>query len=338
MKGLICTRDKLNVAVIGQGWWGKAIVRTLQNSSKMRVVKAVDVNPAAREFVEDQGIEFDTDYKAAVADPNVDAVILCTPHSLHTEQVTHAANMKKHVFCEKPLALTRRDALTSVEVCDANGVVLGIGHEHRFKPPMQELTKMVKEGQLGTIMQTEATFAINNLVTLDADNWRMSNKEAPAGPMTAVGIHALDLCVGLHGAAESVFASCKRLANPVIDDTLGILISFKSGANALITALMATPFALRFAVYGRKGWVEVRDKAHPEKPEGWILTKCLSDGKTESIEYSPTSPVLTNLEAFADAACGRAPYLITQAEIVENISAFEAIVKSVESGQIEKVE
>jgi predicted dehydrogenase len=324
--------DKLGVAVVGQGWWGKAVVRMLDASDSMRVVTTVDVDPSAEEFARERGVGFTTDDDAVLADDAVEAVILCTPHSLHTDQIAGAARAGKHVFCEKPLALTRREALASVEVCNANGVVLGVGHEHRFKPPMLELARMVRSGELGTIVQSEATFTMDNLANLDADNWRMSVAEAPTG------IHALDLCVSVHGAAESVVASLRSVDGGAVDGALGILLTFKSGAGALVTSLVGPPFAVRFAVFGTQGWVEIRDKTHPESPEGWIVTKCMRGGRMESVESAPMSPVLAGLEAFAAAARGRAPYPIAQEEMIASISALEAIIKSAANGQIERVE
>ena len=120
-------------------------------------------------------------------------------------------------------------------------------------------------------------------------------------------------------------------------DTLGVLVNFKSGANLLLSAVLATPFAGRFAVFGNRGWVEVRDKAHPEAPEGWVLTKCLRGGMPETHDYSPAFAVRANLEAFADAAEGRAPYPVPQAEMIANIAALEAIFRSAESGRVEAV-
>ena len=194
MKSTGSENAPLNVAVAGLGWWGKAIIGMLKNSSKVRVVKAVDTVPAAGEWARSQGLEFTTDYAAVLADPNVGGVILCTPHTMHMEQVVAAAAAKKHVFCEKPLALTRRDALTEVEACKANGVVLAVGHEHRFKPALQDVLRMVKSGELGAIQTTEATLTFE-LRPLPADNWRLQKAESPGGTtMVALGIHGLDLC------------------------------------------------------------------------------------------------------------------------------------------------
>src|SRR3954470_19842872 len=324
----------MNVAVMGLGWWGRIIVPLIKSSSRLRVVKVVDPAPAAADFARQQGVPLAT-FDEALKDPNVQGVVLCTPHTLHTEQIIRAANAKKHVFCEKPLAMSRADVLRSVEACNRNGVRLAGGHEKRFDPPIQEAMRLVKSGELGAPLQIEANFVQDKFLALPADNWRLSSKEAPAGPMTATGIHLLDLSVGVFGAAKRVFASVKQLGSQLVNgDTLGILVNFKSGGNALLSAILATPFDGRFAVYCNKGWDEVRDKAHPEAPEGWTLT-VTKRGNTRTVrEFPPAKAVLANLEAFA----GAAPYPVPQEQMIANVSALEAIFKSAQSGRVEPVE
>jgi predicted dehydrogenase len=321
------------------GWWGKIIVPLLKKSSKLKVEKVVEVNPAAvSEFARVHDVQVLPDFATVLHDPAVQAVVLCTPHTQHTEQIIAAANAGKHVFCEKPLSMTRADVLRAVEAVNANRVTLGVGHERRFEPPIIELMRIVKSGQLGTPLQVEANFNQDKFLSLPSDNWRLSGKEAPAGPMTATGIHLLDLSVGVFGAAERVYASVKQLGSQLVNgDTLAILVSFKNGGHALISAILATPFDGRFAVYCNKGWIEVRDKTHPEAPEGWLMTTCLQGGKRTHVEYPPAGNVLANLEAFADAAEGLAPYPVPQHEMIANISALEAIFKSAQTGAPEPV-
>jgi len=321
----------LGVAVVGLGWWGRIIVGLLGDNDKLQVVRMVDP------FVKEDGVS--ADYDEALHDPEVQAVILCTPHSQHCDQIIRAANAQKHVFCEKPLALSRKDVLRAVEACNKNGVRLAVGHEKRFEPPIQEVFRLAKSGDLGTLLQIEANFSQDKLLSLVPGNWRISGTEAPAGPMTATGIHLLDLSVGLLGPAERVFASVRQLGSHLTNgDTLGVLVNFESGANSLISAILATPFDGRFAVYGSKGWAEVRDKAHPEAPEGWTLTKALRGAAVEKMDYPPARAVLANLEAFADAAAVRAPYPVPQEQMIANVSALEAVFRSASSGRVELVE
>jgi len=328
----------LHVAVIGLGWWGRIIVPLIKTSARLRVVKVVDPAPAARAFAAEQGVPL-VSFDEVLRDREVQGVVLCTPHTQHTEQIVRAAEAKKHVFCEKPLSLTRADVLRAVDACNGNGVKLAVGHEKRFEPPIMELLRLVKSGELGTPLQIEANFLQDKFLALPADNWRLSAKEAPAGPMTATGIHLLDLSVGVFGPAERVFASVRQLGSQLVNgDTLGILVNFKSGANALLGAVLATPFDGRFAVYCNQGWAEVRDKAHPESPQGWTLTIHRRGGERTVREFQPAKAVLANLEAFAEAAIGGAPYPVPQSEMIANVSALEAIFRSARSGRVEQVE
>jgi predicted dehydrogenase len=321
----------LNVAVVGLGWWGRTLLALLAGNRKLRVVRRVDP------FASGEGIT--PDLQQALDDPAVQGVVLCTPHSQHTEQIVQAANAKKHVFCEKPLSLSREAVLRAVKACNDNGVVLAVGHEKRFEPPIREVFRMAKMGELGTLLQIEANFSQNKFLALPKDNWRLSEKEAPAGPMTATGIHLLDLSVGLLGPAATVYASVRQLGSRLANgDTLAVLVSHRSGSHALVSAMLATPFEGRFAVYGTGGWAEVRDKAHPEAPQGWVLTVTSKHGARTAKDYPPAPAVLANLEAFADAAEGRAPYPVSQHDMIANIAALEAIFRSSASGVVEQVQ
>jgi len=328
----------LGVAVVGFGWWGRVIVPMLEGNAKLKVVTIVDPDPAAGEFARSKGLEVSTDFQKALKDQRVAGVVLCTPHTLHTDQIVKAAAAKKHVFCEKPLALSRADVLKAVKACKDNGVALAVGHEKRFEPPVMEVMRTARSGELGSLLQIEANFSQNKFLLLADDNWRLSGTEAPAGPMTATGVHLLDLAVGLMGPAERVYASVRQLGSQLSNgDTLAVLVNHKSGSHSLISAMLATPFDGRFAVYGSLGWMEVRDRAHPEAPEGWTLTRCRRGGQREAKDFKPANAVLANLEAFADAAAGRAPYPVPQDQMIANVSALEAVFRSAASGRVEEV-
>src|SRR4030095_16805190 len=100
------------------------------------------------------------------------------------------------------------------------------------------------------------------------------------------------------GAAERVFASVRTLGSNLKNgDTLGILVNFRSGGDALLGGVLATPFDGRFAVYGSKGWAEVRDKAHPEAPRGWSLTTHLRGQEKQMRDYLPANAGVSNTAA-----------------------------------------
>jgi len=329
----------LNVAVAGLGWWGRTVVGLLERGARLRVVRAVEPDAQAAAFARERAVPCSGNLDAALADPAVQGVVLCTPHSQHAAQIVRSAQAGRHVFCEKPLALTRADALRALAAVQAAGVVLGVGHERRFEPGIVELRRLLAAGEIGRPLQVEANFSQDKFLGMPANNWRLTAAEAPAGPLTATGIHLVDLSVAVLGQPERAFASVRQLGSHLVNgDTLGALVGFHDGGHALISAILATPFDGRFAVYGSKGWVEVRDKAHPESPAGWTFTLCRRGAARESRDIPPASPVLANLEAFADAALGGTPYPVPHAEMLATVSALEAIVRSAASGQVERVE
>jgi predicted dehydrogenase len=328
----------LNAAIVGLGWWGETIARLLVDNPKIRIEQAVTQSATGRATARVHGLAIRPDYADALHDPGIEAVILCTPNTLHVRQVVRAATAGKHVFCEKPLALTRREAEAAVAACETNRVTLGVGHERRFEPAILEMRRAVLAGQLGTLLQIEANFSQDKFLGLPADNWRLSPTEAPAGPMTATGIHLLDLAISFLGPADRVLASARQLGSHLANgDSLALLAEFKSGASALLGALLATPFAGRFAVYGNAGWAEAADKAHPDAPQGATLTISRRGARPVVVEYPAVSAVRANLEAFADAVAGRARYPVPSSEMIATVAALEASLKSAASGVVERV-
>ena len=332
----------VRIAVIGYGWWGKNITRTLGGSALAKVVLVVETEAATREGARADGaaggFAVADRFETALADNSVDAVVLCTPHKAHAAQITAAAAAGKHVFCEKPLCLTYADALAAITACGRAGVMLGIGHERRFEPVMIDLRARIARGDIGSVLQIEANFSQDKFFALPPDNWRLSNEHAPVGPLTATGIHLVDLAIAILGPAESVWARlATRGSNFANGDTLGMMLAFPGGASALISAMLATPFEGRLAVYGSRGWIEVRDRAHPETPRGWDVTTCLSGREREIVYVPPNDSVRANLEAFATAAAGGAAYPVTQREMLANVAAIEAIMRSAGSGRVEPI-
>ena len=213
-------------------------------------------------------------------DPAVEAVVLATPHSLHEAQIEAAVAAGKHVFCEKPLALTKAGAEKAVALCRDAGLVLGMGHERRWEPPIADMLAKADAGELGRIQQIEANFSHDKFLSLDRNNWRLKADQAPAGGMTATGIHLLDLSVRLLGPAESVLCICQQLSSDLPQgDTVAAYVKFRGGGTSYVSASLANPFMSRFTVYGSKGWIDIRDKAHVEAPEGWIVTSAMAGGR-----------------------------------------------------------
>jgi predicted dehydrogenase len=243
----------VGIALIGMGWWGKKMLNVLATApADIRVVRAVEPNvESVSALCAEKGIPLSADYADALNDPAVEAVVLATPHSLHGAQIAAAVAAGKHVFCEKPLALTKAGAETAVALCRDAGLILGTGHERRWEPPIADMLAKADSGALGRLHQIEANFSHDKFLELDRDNWRLKADQAPAGGMTATGIHLLDLSVRLMGPAESVLCICEKLSSDLPNgDTVAAYIKFKGGGTSYVSASLANPFMSRFTVYG----------------------------------------------------------------------------------------
>lgn len=319
---------KPNVAIVGLGWWGRHIKNILESDvSPMKLVATVDLDISAKPTT--------TDLNVVLKNSKIEAVILCTPHSLHADQIVMCAKAGKNVFSEKPLALNAKDALRAVTACRDRGLVLGIGHERRFEPGIKEVHRMIQSNELGTILHAETSFSHDLFKALPAGNWRGSTLEAPAAGMTAMGIHLTDLLISYFGQVATVSANtARRFLTFDTGDVLSVQMQFKSGITASLSALSATPFYSRIAVFGSSSWVEMRDNDHPEKNAGTQITKCEHGGAPVTTHQAALNTTLANLTAFAHSITGNNAYPFTDFDLIHNISVLEAIVKSAENGKV----
>ena len=168
----------VGIALIGMGWWGKKMLNVLEAApADIRVVRAVEPNiETVRALCAEKGVPLTADYADALADPQVEAVVLATPHALHGAQIDAAVAAGKHVFCEKPLAMDKAGAEKAVRLCRDAGLVLGMGHERRWEPPIVQLLAKADSGEMGRIHQIEANFSHDRFLALDRDNWRLKSR------------------------------------------------------------------------------------------------------------------------------------------------------------------
>lgn len=328
----------IKAAIIGFGWWGPTIARSLAGSNVIKPVLAVDPLEGARAKASALGLATADRFEDALDRPDIDAVILCTPQDRHAMQIEAAAKAGRHVFCEKPLCTTAADAERIISAVKTAGVQIGIGHERRFEPAVIEMRKRYADGEFGEALILEGNFSQDKFLKLPRDNWRLSKSANPSGPLSGTGIHLVDLAIALLGQPAQVWARLATLGSDFANgDTLAITLGFASGATASLSAVLATPFMGRLALLGSKGWMEIRDRTHPESPTGWDVTRTLRDAAPITAYYPRHAAVRDNLEAFARAAMGRSAYPVTHAEMLANVRTFEAIQRSAISSSLEAV-
>jgi predicted dehydrogenase len=330
----------INAAIVGLGKWGQNLVNSVQGKSdKIRFTTGVLRHPdKAREYADSQGIRLLDDYRKALADPSIDAVVLATPHTVHAEQIVAAARAGKPVFTEKPLALTSRSSATAVKACAEAGVTLAVGYNWRFQPALQEIKRMLADGRLGKLMHIEGNFCGPSVYRFSRDHWRQQRDEGPAGGMTGRGVHVLDAMMYLSGQVDSVHAQSLRLAQDFgIDDTTSMLLKFKGGSTGYLGTFIATAETWRMQVFGSKGWAQVGDVEHLTT---WDMQVCYVDPKNLTTHHKPqrvTFPAVSTerveLEHFAEAVAAGRPLALPGGDEDHSSAVLEAIVESARTRQ-----
>jgi predicted dehydrogenase len=312
----------ISAAIVGLGRWGRNIVNAIQGQSKcLRFVRGVvRRTDAAAEFAAQHGIDLGTSLPAALADPRVQAVALVTPHTQHVEQIIACAGAGKHVFCEKPLALTRAEAERAVYACRKAGVALAAGTDKRLWPSMRELKRVVDSGVLGEALHIEGHFS-NETSHQFHVAWRDSPAESPGAGMTSTGIHVLDAFINLMGPVRRVQAQLiSRRPPPRMLDTVSAIFEFESGASGMLGTFRVTPSYWRVHVFGETGSAEALGETE--------LVLRMTGEKPKRQAFEPVDALRLELDAFADAAAGRAPFPVTTAQMVATVAALEAMNKA----------
>lgn len=320
-----------SLAIAGLGRWGRVLVDSVQGrSDRVRFTDAV-VRDRARSAADAaaRGLRVHTALDTVLADPAVDGVVLATPHSQHTAQIVACASAGKPVFVEKPVTLTRQSAADAIAAVRAAGVPFAAGFNRRFLTVTQDLKDLVASGALGTVLHIETHFSGNVAGRYRPGMWRIAPGESPAGGLAGSGIHQIDAIIHLAGPISEVYAvSTRRVHSFPMDDTTMVTFRLASGAVASLLTITATAPLWRVTVFGTKGRAQAEGAAEQRGTE--TLEVVLLSGDRQHRTYAPFDIERAELEAFADAITGRAPYPIDAAEVLNGVAAFEAVSLSIE--------
>jgi predicted dehydrogenase len=317
----------LNTAIVGMGRWGRVLVESVQrrNDAGIRFVAGSTGTPAkAAGWAAEQGIRLHASYAAVLADPEVQAVALATPHRQHAEQVIAAAAAGKHVFVEKPFTLSKASAEAAVAACRNAGVVLALGHNRRFLPAALEMKRLLAEGALGTVLHAEGHISGPGAFAWKAGMWRADREESPLGGMGGMGIHMVDMLINLMGPFASVSVQSFPRVSDHVDDTTAMLARFVSGATCNFATLALAPRYWRVALFGTRALVEMQDQDRlvftPVEGQGW------------SQDFPKVDIEAAELAAFAAAVAGGPAYPLPLEEAIHGVSVFETMIGAAASG------
>jgi UDP-N-acetylglucosamine 3-dehydrogenase len=236
--------NKLKVGVIGCGSIAKH--RHLPEYARNEQVEIV----AVCDIVEDRVNEFGelykakayTNYEEILANPDIDAISVCTPNYLHAPISIAALNAGKHVLCEKPMATSRVEAEQMIEAAAKNNKKLMIAHNQRFVPSHQKARQLIENGEIGKIYSFRSAFGHGGPEGWSADgkdSWFFKKEEAFIGAMGDLGVHKTDLLrfiLGEEFVEVGAFVETSAKENTEVDDTAVCLLKTESGIIGTLAA------------------------------------------------------------------------------------------------------
>jgi len=193
---------RIKTAVIGAGFMGKVHAEGIRRVPNVDIVAVAGVDDKeAQGFGKAIGVEYTTgDYRTLLADPQIQAVHVCTPNALHFPISKEAILAGKAVLCEKPLTMTAAEARELVDLAEQKKAVNCVNHNLRYYPVVQQIRQMIAAGELGEILVVQGTYSQDWLLYETDYNWRIESKANGAlRAMGDIGSHWMDMIQHLTG-------------------------------------------------------------------------------------------------------------------------------------------
>ena len=314
----------IKAASIGLGWWSDELAKSIQGKSKkIKIVSCYSRSKKKRiEFSKKYKINCHDSYRNIINDPNIDAVILTTPHSLHSKHAIQAMKNGKHVFVEKPMATKYQDAKKMFKVAKKYKKILSVGHNRRYSSVSDFIYNLNRQKKIGKILHIEANYSAPGALKYKKKYWRASRKESPGGAVSALGIHMIDLMCYFGGTVKSVQSLVKKFAVKVnMDDTTSAIFEFSKNCTGNLTTIFACPYTTTFNVFGTN--MNIFSDVDNNKIK--IFHK---NGRIENPKLKNKDTLLLELQEFADCCKKKKKYRIKNIEAAHNVKIMEAIVES----------
>ncbi|MCB9652654.1 MAG: Gfo/Idh/MocA family oxidoreductase [Deltaproteobacteria bacterium] len=328
----------MRFALVGAGYWGPNLLRNLLLQKDITSVVVCDRDPARLEFIAERfpRVETTTSFEAVLSDPELKAVLLATPISTHGTLGAQILDAGKDLFVEKPLATSTAEAETLVNLAEANGRVLMVGHTFEYSPPVLRTKEIIDRGELGQIY----------FVSMLRVNLGLHQRDASV----IWDLVPHDFSILMHWLDESpsrISATARDCVQAGIPDVAFIHATFPSGVVANIEVAWLAPSKLRrTAIVGARKMLVYDDTENIEKLKIYDQGVRFSDPETfgefqlsyrtgdiVSPRLPSTEPLRQEMEHFVTCVKTRATPRTDGHSGLRIVRALEATQQSIESGR-----
>ena len=259
-----------------------------------------------------------TSYDELLDDPEVDAVYIPLPNSLHKKWTIKAANKGKHVLCEKPVSLNTQETIEMVETCEKNNVNFMEGFMYRFTDRTKKVQEVLDSGVIGDIKYVNSTFKF----FLDREGTIKMKPELGGGSIYDVGCYPLNF-VGMVVGKEPESVSAEYIYQDGVDVMFTGVLKYDNGIIATINSGFNAFGRMYSEIVGTKGAIEIPDTFLDNAGYITVVTK---EGKKE-IPVEKCERYALEFEKFADAILNNRKPMLTTDESIRNMKIMDRLLE-----------
>jgi glucose-fructose oxidoreductase len=329
-------KEKLGVALVGLGYYSTDLLApALQLTKHCQLTGIVTGTPSKAETwkqkykLPEKNVYNYQNFDTIANNPDIDVIYIVLPPSMHAEYVIRAAKTGKHVWCEKPMAITVAECQRMIDACNANKVKLSIGYRMHHEPNTQKLIQLRKDMVYGKVVKAEARAGYFDPRT---DHWKQK-KEMGGGAMYDMGVYPLNAARYSTGLEPIAVTAQQSTTRPEIyknvDETMAFQLEFPGG----VTASCETSFGKNMndlMVNFTKGWIKLSpfsayNGINGETSDGLKLNAPIDNEQAKQMDDD------------ALAIKNKTAVLVPGEEGLKDIRVVEAVYRSVAAGKKVKV-
>ncbi len=329
-------KERLGVALVGLGYYSTDLLApALQLTQKCSLVGIVTGTPAKAEkwkqqySIADKNIYNYESFDSIANNPDIDVIYVVLPPSMHAEYSIRAAKAGKHVWCEKPMAMTAAECKSMIDACNKNKVTLSIGYRMHHEPNTQKIIQIRKDKVYGKVLSASAAAGYRD----DRTNHWKQTKSLGGGAMYDMGVYPLNAAryaTGLEPVAVTAKASTTRPEiYKEVEETMNFDLEFPGG----VTAKCETTFGRGVNILETKfanGWYKLEPFQNYSGIKG-----ITSDGKV--LNATIPNQQAKQMDDDATSIMNGTPMLVPGEEGLKDIKVVEAIYRSVAAGKQVKI-
>jgi len=284
---------------MGTGRIARAFATALE-TSRTGVLAAIGSRTpeAAAQFAETFPARCHGHYEALLADPEVDAIYLSTPHPMHAEWAIRTMEASKHLLCEKPMTMNHADTLRVIEAARRHDVFLMEAFMYRCQPQTAKVMELIRQGALGEVRLVRASFGFAAPFN---PAHRLYNPALGGGGILDIGCYPMSMARLVAGAASGEpFAEPQELLatgtlTPTgVDESAAAILKFPGGLIAQLTCSLAARLDNTVAIHGTEATLSIPTPWHAQgQTAGSTRLSITRNGETETIEVPADRGIYT---------------------------------------------